>query len=105
MAFTSLDAYVLYVPALYFKHLCRCYIFHMDKKYNVMKLLADDITCTSCAEDMELILRETEGIVDAAVNYNEDTISVRYDPEIIDRKKVYLAVRKLGPIKKILSES
>jgi copper chaperone CopZ len=77
----------------------------MPKKYREMKLLADDVTCTSCAEDMEKILRETRGIVDAEVNYNEDTISVRYDPEIIDRKKVYLAVRKLGSIKKILSES
>jgi copper chaperone CopZ len=77
----------------------------MDKKYKEMKLLADDITCTSCAGDMEMILRETEGIVDAAVNYNEDTISVRYDPEIIARKKVYFAVRKLGTVKKILSES
>ena len=70
-----------------------------------MKLLADDITCTSCAGDMEMILRETEGIVDAVVNYKEDTIFVRYDPEIIDRKKVYLTVRKLGTIKKIVSES
>ena len=70
-----------------------------------MKLLAGDVTCQSCAEDMEKILRETEGIVDAAVNYNEDTISVRYDPGITDRKKVYLAVRRLGAIKKIISES
>ena len=77
----------------------------MEKKYKEMKLLADDITCTSCAGDMEIILRETAGIVDAAVNYRDDTISVRYDPEIIERKKVYLAVRKLGTIKKILSES
>jgi len=77
----------------------------MEKTYKDMKLLADDITCISCAEDMEKILRETEGIVNATVNYNEDMISVRYDPEIIDRKKVYRAVRKLGTIKKILSES
>ena len=77
----------------------------MEKKYKEMKLLADDITCTSCAGDMEKILCDTEGIVDAAVNYNDDTISVRYDPEITDRKKVYFAVRKLGTIKQILSES
>lgn len=70
-----------------------------------MELLAGDIVCLSCVEDMEKILRETMGIIEAAVNYNENTIFVRYDPEIIDRKKVYIAVRKLGSIKKILSES
>lgn len=77
----------------------------IEREYREMKLLADDITCTSCAEDMEKILRETEGIVEASVNYNEDTISIRYDPRIIDRKAVYIAVRKLGTVRKILSES
>jgi copper chaperone CopZ len=77
----------------------------MDKKHKEMILLADDITCTSCAEDMEQILRGTEGITDASVNYNEDTISIRYDPEVIDRKQVYIAARKLGSIRKIISES
>jgi copper chaperone CopZ len=77
----------------------------VQKKYKEMKLLADDIVCLSCVEDMEKILRETMGVIDVAVDYNEDTIVVRYDPQIIDRKKVYVAVRKLGGIKKILSES
>jgi copper chaperone CopZ len=80
-------------------------LISMTKKYKEMKLLSDDIVCLSCVEDMENILRETIGIVDASVNYNENTILVRYDPELIDRKEVYVAVRKLGSVKKILSES
>lgn len=77
----------------------------MEKQYKEIKLLAADITCKACAEEMKNILCETEGIVGAEVSYSEDTIAVRYDPHIIDRKKVYFAVRKLGTIKKILSES
>ena len=70
-----------------------------------MKLQAEDITCISCAEDMEKILQETEGILEASVNYSDDSIYVRYDSDIINRKQVYLAVRKLGTIRKIISES
>jgi len=80
-------------------------LIRMDNNYKEMKLLAEDITCQSCAEDMEKILRDVEGIVDAAVDYFENTVSVRYDPQITDRKRVYTAVRSLGKIKKILSES
>jgi Cu+-exporting ATPase len=69
-----------------------------------MKLQAEDITCISCAEDMEKILQETEGILEASVNYSDDSINVRYDSDIINRKQVYLAVRKLGTIRKIISE-
>ena len=70
-----------------------------------MKLQAEDITCISCAEDIEKILQETEGILEASVNYSDDSIYVRYDSDIINRKQVYLAVRKLGTIRKIISES
>ncbi len=69
-----------------------------------MKLQAEDITCISCAEDMEKILQETEGILESSVNYSDDSIYVRYDSDIINRKQVYLAVRKLGTIRKIISE-
>ncbi len=69
-----------------------------------MKLQAEDIICISCAEDMEKILQETEGILEASVNYSDDSIYVRYDSDIINRKQVYLAVRKLGTIRKIISE-
>ena len=70
-----------------------------------MRLKAEDITCLSCAGDMENILRDTKGILDASVNYAEETVCVKYDPEILDRKQVFFAVRKLGYKVKIISES
>jgi copper chaperone CopZ len=70
-----------------------------------MRLKAEDITCLSCAGDMENILRNTEGVVDAAVDFADETVYVKYDPQILDRKQVFFAVRKLGYKVKIISEN
>lgn len=70
-----------------------------------MKLKTEEIVCAGCADDMEKILRETEGILNAVVNYPDEIICIRYDPDIVDRKKVYLAVRRLCKICKIIAES
>lgn len=70
-----------------------------------MKLKVEGIVCTGCAEDMKKILSETDGVLDATINYAEETIHIEYDPEIIDRKKVYFAVRKLVNASEIISES
>lgn len=75
------------------------------KKIEEMKLQAEDITCMSCAGDIEKILQETEGILEASVNYAEDCIHIRYDADSMNRRQAYMAVRKLVPIRKIISES
>ncbi|MBI4843186.1 MAG: heavy-metal-associated domain-containing protein [Nitrospirae bacterium] len=73
--------------------------------FKEMKLKAEGIICMSCAEDMETLLREKEGILDAHVNYAEELISVKYDPSIMSSKEVYAAVRRLGFHVKILSDN
>ena len=70
-----------------------------------MRLKAENITCLSCAGDMENILRSTEGILDASVDFTEETVYVKYDPLVLDRKQVFFAVRRLGYKVKIISES
>ncbi|RJQ20586.1 MAG: heavy-metal-associated domain-containing protein [Nitrospiraceae bacterium] len=77
----------------------------MGKDIKEMSLQTGGIVCTGCVEDMERILRETEGIVDASVNYQDETVHVKYAPGLIDRKKVYAAVRKLVNVLRIISES
>ena len=77
----------------------------MGKDIKDMKIKVEGIVCTGCAEDMKKILSETAGVLDAVVNYTEETIHVRYDPGIIDRKKVYFTVRRLVNSGKIISES
>ena len=77
----------------------------MDNKIKEMRLKSVGITCTGCAGDMEKILAEKDGIVDVSVNFVEDNIVIRYDPDVIDRKNLYIAVRKLGYPLKIVSET
>jgi len=69
-----------------------------------MVLQADGITCSSCAGDMEVILREREGIMEASVNFSNEIIRVKYDPLLLDRKAVFCAVRGLGYKVRILEE-
>lgn len=77
----------------------------MDKTIKEMRLKSAGITCSGCAGDMEKILAEKDGIVDVSVNFVEDNIVIRYDPDVIDRKNLYIAVRKLGYPLKIVSET
>lgn len=39
-----------------------------------MKLKVEGIVCTGCEEDMKKILSETDGVLDASVNYADETI-------------------------------
>ena len=76
----------------------------MEENTKELIFKAEDITCSSCATDMEKILQEIEGIINAAVDFAEETVRVRYNPQKLDRKEVFLAVRKLGYKIKIIDE-
>jgi Cu+-exporting ATPase len=76
----------------------------MEENTKELIFKAEDITCSSCATDMEKILQEIEGIINAAVDFAEETVRVRYNPQKLDRKEVFLAVRKLGYKIKIIAE-
>ena len=75
----------------------------MGKNFKEIAFKVAGIICTGCAEDMKKILSETEGILKASVNYKDEIIHIRYDPEIIDQKNVYIAVRKLVNISVIIA--
>lgn len=77
----------------------------MSDDLREIRFQAENITCSSCATDMENILRDTRGILDASVNFKDETVHVRYDSGILDRKQVFIAVRRLGYPLRLLSES
>lgn len=58
--------------------------------------------CTGCVEDMQTVLRDTEGINDATVSFSDGIININYDPEIIDTREVFIRVKNLGFTTKIL---
>ena len=76
----------------------------MSENLKEMHLKADGITCTGCAEDMEKILNDNKGILHASVSFRDNIIQVKYYPDIIDRKHVFMAVRRLAFPLKILPE-
>jgi Cu2+-exporting ATPase len=63
---------------------------------STLTLQAEGIMCTGCVTDMENILKDSEGIIDASVDYATGMINIRYDPEAVDEKQVFLKVSKLG---------
>jgi copper chaperone CopZ len=69
-----------------------------------MKLKVEGIPCAGCAEDYERFLNNTEGTLQASVNYTEHIISMRYDSGDIDRKQAHAFARKLVRMATILDE-
>jgi Cu+-exporting ATPase len=70
-----------------------------------LEFRAQNISCSGCAEDMENILRDRGGILDAAVKYSDGSIRVTFDPNLIGREEVIAAVRRLGFPVEIVRES
>ncbi len=61
-----------------------------------MNLKVDGITCAGCATDVESVLKNTDGILDAEVSYAEGEINISYHPEGIGEKQVLEVVKRLG---------
>ncbi|MEW6715112.1 MAG: heavy metal-associated domain-containing protein [Nitrospirota bacterium] len=68
----------------------------METNRKNIKFQLEGITCTGCAEDMENILRDKDGVSDVSVYYAEGTVHVEYEPGVIDEKSLFEAVRNLG---------
>lgn len=61
-----------------------------------IKLLLKDISCSGCAMDMETVLLNTDGVLEAAVRYADGIITIAYDPEDIDRATLLAKVHSFG---------
>ena len=70
-----------------------------------IRLQVDDVGCRACIADYEGMLAEPDGIHDVSIDYQEGIITILYDPAVIDRKGIYIHVRKLVRKATILSDS
>ena len=59
-------------------------------------LKAEGITCSGCAVDMETVLRNADGIMDAKVDYASGLININFDPRELRVDQVVSMVEKLG---------
>lgn len=55
-----------------------------------------EMTCAACAVSVESMLKHTEGVKDASVNFANQTALVEYDPEIAKTTDLLNAVRSIG---------
>ena len=74
----------------------------MENNRKKIKFQLEEITCTGCAEDMENILRDKDGILDVSVNYADGTVHIEYDSGVTGQKNLFSAVSKLGFKTKII---
>ena len=54
------------------------------------------MTCASCVQTIETVLRDTEGVVDASVNFASERATVTYDPNKVDVPGLEKAIRDAG---------
>lgn len=59
-------------------------------------LTVDDIPCAACADDLEKILLEMEGICRVKVEYGERRMEVFYFADVVDDKDILRRVMKVG---------
>jgi copper chaperone CopZ len=75
-----------------------------DKSTAMVRLQVEGIGCRGCIEEYEEYLQQTDGVLDVSIDFNNDLIAVQYDPDVIDRRRIYLAARKLVRQATILPE-
>jgi len=54
------------------------------------------MTCASCASVIELTLIDTMGIEKANVNFANETIFVKYNPELVSEQVIQINIKELG---------
>ena len=55
-----------------------------------------NMTCASCAISAESIVKSSEGVISASVNYANAMLSVEYLPDMTNPQKLQLAVQSIG---------
>ena len=68
----------------------------MEKTAKQINLRVKEFSCTGCVTDIETILRNTDGILDAKANYATGIITIEYEPAEIEENKILSIFNKLG---------
>jgi len=68
----------------------------MEKNSKQISLQAEGISCTGCAMDLETVLRNIDGILNATVSYAEEIINIKYNPDEIAAEHILALIKKIG---------
>lgn len=67
-----------------------------EKKDIKEDFVVTGLSCASCAISAETILKSQAGVIDAAVNFANNTATIEYDPATVAPDKLKSAVRSIG---------
>lgn len=56
----------------------------------------DGMHCTSCAMNIDGELEDTDGVFEATTSYAKATTQVHYDPDKVDKQKLFKAIKTAG---------
>lgn len=65
----------------------------MEKEI-ILKL--DNLHCSSCIMNIEMVLEEMDGISDVSGSYSKSEVKITFNPEKADQKKIVEEIQKLG---------
>ena len=61
-----------------------------------IKLSIEGMHCGSCAAGIQMLLQNTEGVINASADYDSKSGEVEFDPEKVKLEEVLKAVEELG---------
>jgi Cu+-exporting ATPase len=61
-----------------------------------LMLSVSEMHCATCAQKIEKVLAGTKGVLSVAVNFSTETAAVSYDEHVIDEKKIFRIIEKVG---------
>lgn len=63
---------------------------------NCLNLKVEAISCAGCAQDIETVLRNEDGVLDASVDFSTGSISIEYDAAETDEDRLFGVIKRIG---------
>ena len=69
---------------------------HSEEGGGKQQFKVSGMTCTNCALTIEKKLKGTAGVQNATVNFASETVTVEFDPSLVNMKKIFEQVKDAG---------
>ncbi len=54
------------------------------------------MSCASCVRKIETVLNETDGVIEANVNFASEKLTIEYDNDKLDLNKIEKIIKSIG---------
>jgi len=72
------------------------YVKIRDDGFYEISLIMEGIHCSACVWLNEKVLHQTDGIIEASINYTNNKAKVVWDPDVITLSKIIETIRSIG---------